>query len=138
MPTVRAAGRAFVLVCLTGLMAGSSAAAQSASGSSPSQSTAASQDPFASQAVPYSVARIARELAEPPPKDRLRLNFHVVVVGQAPPPALFTNFDLNRGPVPFGAPTQQQFLDVVTPEAFKAPAIDLGGLVKWFAHRVKP
>ncbi|MDE3155094.1 MAG: hypothetical protein KGN76_08315 [Acidobacteriota bacterium] len=118
-------------------MAGSTAAAQPPSGSSAPSRTEAAQDPFATEKVPYSIARIARALETPPPKDRLHLDFHVVVMGQAPPPALFTGFDLQNGPVPFGAPTQQQFLDVVTPEAFKAPAIPLGGVFKWLIDKAR-
>ncbi len=136
MSAVRVTGWTFALVCLAGLLAGTSAAAQSPSSSS-SSPKAASQDPFATERVPYSVARIARELeATPRRKDGLRLDFHLIVVGQAPPPRFFENFDVDHGPVPFGAPTQQQFLDVVTPEAFKAPAIPLGGIVKWLVGRV--
>jgi hypothetical protein len=78
------------------------------------------------------LSRIKRELAqaqadETSPDDPLRLRFTVEVVGTAPKIDLLEGFNV-RGPVPYGPPTHQEFLDVVTPREYRSPTVDFLGL----------
>src|SRR5688572_12571873 len=68
------------------------------------------------------LSRIKRELAQAQPDetsldDPLRLRFTVEVVATAPKIDLLEGFNV-RGPVPYGPPTHQEFLDVVTPREY--------------------
>ncbi len=66
----------------------------------------------------------------------LKLEYYIEVYGTAPKLDLFADFDLRAGPVPFSPPTHQDFLDVVTPQGFRTPAMDLNALVAWLAQRL--
>jgi hypothetical protein len=91
--------------------------------------------------LPVSVGRIRRKLAQAPTSKAagLRLEYYVEVYGKSPQIDLFTNFDPKTGPVQYGSPTHQEFLDLVTPEAFKAPTGDLLtpalALMKWLVDK---
>jgi hypothetical protein len=91
--------------------------------------------------LPVSVERIRRKLAQAPRAkgNGLRLEYYVEVYGKSPRIDLFTDFDPTVGPVQYGSPTHREFLDVVTPEEFRAPAGDLlspvVALMKWLAER---
>lgn len=67
-----------------------------------------------------------------------RLNIRVEVFGQAPPLDLLTNkdFSLVFGPVPNSAPTHREFIDFVTPQEFRAPAVPIFGLAIWAAQKI--
>jgi hypothetical protein len=92
---------------------------------------------FAQQPQPVDVSkmgidlsRIKRELAqaeESPSDDPLRLRFTVEVVGTAPKIDLLEGFSVN-GPLPYGPPTHQEFLDVVTPREYRSPTVDFLGI----------
>lgn len=97
----------------------------------------AANESYKTDAAPYSVTDVARMLAKAPPHDVLHLNYSVIVAGQAPPPELFRNFNLTEGPVPFGAPTAEQFRSLTTPDAFKTPAIPFAPLVDWLVSRIR-
>lgn len=88
--------------------------------------TAESQ-PLASVDLPVSLERIRRQLRELPEstESNLRLSYYIEVYGRAPAVDLFGGFDLHTGPVPYGGPTHAEFLDVVTPQPFRTPAVDL-------------
>jgi hypothetical protein len=83
------------------------------------------------------LSRIKRELAQAQAQaqaaeettegDPLRLRFTVEVVGTAPKIDLLEGFNV-RGPLPYGPPTHQEFLDVVTPREFRSPTVDFLGL----------
>jgi hypothetical protein len=78
-----------------------------------------------------SLERIRKELREAPPSASklLRYDFHVDVYGQNPKVDFFKDFDLSpNGPVRYGGMTHSEFLNVVTPQAFRAPSADLLGL----------
>lgn len=61
----------------------------------------------------------------------LRLDYRVEVFGKAPTPDFFKDFDPVVGPVPFGAPTHRDFLDMVTPQQFRAPMMNFSALAFW-------
>lgn len=93
-----------------------------------------------------SLERIRRELASAPRtterRDGLRLQYYVEVYGKAPKLELFTpDMNLTTAPVRYGGMTHQEFMSVVTPEEFKAPAADISGaiaaLLKWAVERKK-
>jgi hypothetical protein len=76
------------------------------------------------------LSRIKRELAqaeETPTDDPLRLRFTVEVVGTAPKIDLLEGFNV-KGPLPYGPPTHQEFLDVVTPREYRSPTVDFLGI----------
>lgn len=82
------------------------------------------------------LSKVQKGLAQGTTEERLsanglRLDYRIQVFGQAPVPDLFQNFDLVNGPVPFGAPTHKDFLNMVTPEEFRAPAANFFGLAVW-------
>lgn len=90
--------------------------------------------------LPISIARIQRKLAQLPATTTednhgLRLNYYIEVVGKAPPIDVLRDFDVNSGPVPFSAPTHQDFLSFVTPQEFSTPPFDLSALMSWLAQR---
>jgi hypothetical protein len=97
--------------------------------------------------LPVSLERIRRELLQQTrtteSRDGLRLSYYVEVYGRAPRLELFTPEDnLVNSPVMYGGMTHQEFLRVVTPEEFRAPAADISGaiaaLIKWAADKKKP
>jgi hypothetical protein len=87
-----------------------------------------------------SLARIRRELAQAEAEEstrdgQLRLQFVVEVYGQAPKIDLLRDFPLS-GPVPYGGPTHQEVLDVLTPEEFRSPMIPFSAIAVWAAHKL--
>jgi hypothetical protein len=92
--------------------------------------------------------RIKRELRILPPstaKTPLKLEYYVEVQGIAPPIPIFRPGELTTGPVPYGAPTHSDILDVLTPKIFRSPEIPVLGLaimgiqklVEWEATRAR-
>ncbi len=97
--------------------------------------------------LPVSLERIRRELIHQAARSRndshgLDIRYYVEVYGHAPQIQIFSpDEDLVHGPVPYGGMTHQEFLNLVTPQEFRAPAADLSMLpmllAKWFADREK-
>ena len=91
--------------------------------------------------LPINLGRIERQLRQSSVReehDGLRLRYIVDVYGQAPKLVLFTKQDnLLNGPVPYGGPTHQDLLQVITPQEFRAPAANFGNLFRWLADRAK-
>jgi hypothetical protein len=94
------------------------------------------------------LSRIKRELAWQRPSGApspLKLEYFVEVVAEAPPILLFQPGELTTGPSPMGAPTHADIVNLLTPEAFKAPAMPLSTiaiigiqkLVQWEARKAK-
>jgi hypothetical protein len=85
------------------------------------------------------LSRIRKQLAEAPPPDAmndpLRLHFTVEVVGIAPKIDFLEGFNLD-GPLSYGAPTHQDVLGVLTPQAFKSPVIPISGLAVAAAQKL--
>ncbi len=89
------------------------------------------------EALPVSLERIKRQLGQTPALDRetLRLNFYLDVYADKPQLDVFAGFDLHNSPVPYGAPTHQDVLDLVTPLEFRSPPADLTGILNWLVGR---
>jgi hypothetical protein len=85
-----------------------------------------------------SLSRIKRELAQAeaaataPEDGRLKFSFTVEVVGSAPKINVLEGFPVS-GAVPYGSPTHQEVLDVLTPQEFRSPAIPFSALAVWAA-----
>jgi hypothetical protein len=134
--------RAIALV-LTSILALTSSSrgqtpAASAAEEAPRQ-PAASQPPVDVSPLGVSLDRIRRELA--PARETqthdgpMKLSFTVQVIGQAPKIDLLQGFSLN-GPLPYGAPTHREVLDVVTPQAYRAPVVPLSAIAFQAAQKL--
>jgi hypothetical protein len=127
--------RSLSAVALVVVLAAAPCAASAQAPARPPQSPSApaAQAPPADPAPPpanlgVSLSRIRRELHEIPPvkSGLLRYDFHVEVYGQSPKVDFFKDFDLSpNGAVRYGGMTHAEFLNVVTPQAFRAPSGDL-------------
>jgi hypothetical protein len=88
-----------------------------------------------------SLDRIKRQLSHAQTQDEqiqddaMKLSFTVQVVGQAPKIDLLQGFSLN-GPLNYGGPTHREMLDVVTPQAYKAPVMPLSSIAYWAAQKL--
>lgn len=88
-----------------------------------------------------SLSRIKRELAQAdeaaskPDDDRLKFSFSVQVVGQAPKINFLEGFPLS-GAVPYGSPTHQEVLDVLTPKEFRSPVMPFSAVAVWAAQQL--
>jgi hypothetical protein len=60
----------------------------------------------------------------------------VQVIGQAPKIDLLQGFSLN-GALPYGAPTHREMIEVVTPQAYRAPVLPLSSLGMWAAQKLR-
>ena len=89
--------------------------------------------------LPIDIRRIQRHFRQTTvreERDGLNLRYFVDVYAQAPDIVLFTPEDnLLYGPVPYGAPTHREMLEMMTPREYRAPAADFGNLLRWLAGR---
>jgi hypothetical protein len=85
--------------------------------------------------------RIRRELAQAeaadaaPDDNRLKFSFTVEVVGSAPKIDLLQGFSL-RGGVPYGSPTHNEVLDVITPRYFRTGSVPFSAIAFWAAQQL--
>jgi hypothetical protein len=92
--------------------------------------------------LPINLTRINRALrqtSEREERDGLRLRYSIDVYGTAPRINILdpTRDNLLHGPVPYGGPTHQDMLQLVTPQEYRAPAADFSALMRWFQDRSK-
>ncbi len=92
--------------------------------------------------LPISLSRINRGLrqtSEREERDGMKLRYSIDVYGSAPPIDVLNpkQDNLLYGPVPYGGPTHQQMLQIMTPQEFRAPAADFSGLIRWLADKSK-
>ena len=91
--------------------------------------------------LPVNLKRLERELRVSTSReesDGLNIRYILQIFGQAPPLLVFTKEDnLVSGPVPYGAPTHKEIVDHITPKEYRAPAADIGALMRWLADRSK-
>jgi hypothetical protein len=91
--------------------------------------------------LPINLDRIQRQLRQSTVRDEsegLRLRYVVDVFGQAPRIELFGNRDFSlTGPAPYGGPTHNDILQVITPQEFSAPVANFGNLFNWLADKAK-
>ena len=89
--------------------------------------------------LPISLHRIHRELQQSSStetREGLRLRYQIDVYGRAPAIEFFTRADnLANGPVPYGAPTHKQMLEMMTPQEFRAPVMDFTAFMRWLADK---
>ena len=86
-----------------------------------------------------SLERIRIQLAVPATKTSgLKIQETIEVVGVAPKIELWNpeTAKLATGPVPWGAPTHRDFIDLVTPKEFKTYPMDLNALVQWLMQHL--
>ena len=97
-------------------------ACASVTGAQESRSESAATSPFVDvDRLPLNLARIQRALrqsAEREDRNGLNIRYIIDVYGTAPRIELFDpkTDDLRTGPVPYGAPTHQQMLQIMTPQ----------------------
>jgi hypothetical protein len=111
----------------------------------PAMASAGADDPPASgpqvdvSRLPINVNRIQRQLRQTTvreERDGLNLRYIVDVYGQAPKIEFFTKQDnLRYGAVPYGAPTHQDMLNLMTPQEHRAPPADFSNLLRWFSGK---
>ena len=92
--------------------------------------------------LPVSLSRIQRALresAEREERNGLNIRYIIDVYGTAPRIDILDpkTDNLRVGPVPYGAPTHQQMLEIMTPQEFRAPVMDFSALMRWFQERSK-
>jgi hypothetical protein len=122
--------RIALVLCVCSLQV-ASAAAQSSAAIDPAK-------------LPVSLQHIRDELAAQPATKAsgLKIQETIEVVGIAPKVPLWNpeTAKLATGPVPWGAPTHRDFIDLVTPQEFKNYPMDINALVQWllqhFADKV--
>ena len=146
---------ACVLACLVGFQPAVVWAQQGAGASAPAlqhkpppPGSSQGQPPPDFDALGVSFDRIKRELRLSPPstvKTPLTLEFYVEVQGTAPPILLFKPGELATGPVPYGAPTHSDVLELFTPIEFRSPSMPISSiaimglakLIQWETNRAR-
>jgi len=87
-----------------------------------------------------SLERIRIQLAAKPATkiSGLKIQETIEVVGVAPKIELWNpeTAKLATGPVPWGAPTHRDFIDLVTPKEFKTYPMDMNALVQWLLQHL--
>jgi hypothetical protein len=77
------------------------------------------------------IERTMRQASTREERDGLNLRYFVEVYAKAPNIVLFTKEDnLEYGPVPYGAPSHQEMLNMITPKEYRAPAANFGNLFR--------
>src|SRR6185436_13199979 len=119
---------------------GSAAQAQQAAGNGQPAAAAAAPQVDVNR-LPINLERIQRQLRQTTvreERDGLNLRYIVDVYGRAPRIELFTKEDnLRFGQAPYGAPTHQDMLNIMTPQEFSAPAANMGNLFNWLSRGKK-
>ena len=113
----------------------------------PVAALAQNSDPVTAKAestYPVSLERIRRGLVGASrtrgSRKGLKLEYYVEVYGRAPKIDLFTETEnVKTSPVMYGGMTHQEFLNLVTPQEFRAPAADIpsaiAALIKWATQK---
>ena len=128
---------------LYSLIQATGAAAQGASADEPAAKAATkpAESTVDVSRLPINLDRIQRQLRQSTVRDEsdgLRIRYVVDVFGQAPRIELFGGLEnALTGPAPYGAPTHQDMLQIMTPQEFSAPAANFGNLFRWLADKAK-
>jgi hypothetical protein len=128
---------------LFSLMQATGAAAQGGSSDEPAgkAATKPAESTVDVSRLPINLDRIQRQLRQSTVRDEsdgLRLRYVVDVFGQAPRIELFGGLEnALTGPAPYGAPTHQDMLQIMTPQEFSAPAANFGNLFRWLSDKAK-
>lgn len=130
-------------VLLFSLIQAVGAAAQSGSADDPAAKGDSAQpaESVDVSRLPINMDRIKRQVRQSTVRDEsdgLRLRYVVDVFGQSPRIELFGGLENQlTGPAPYGAPTHQDMLQIMTPQEFSAPAANFGNLFRWLADKAK-
>jgi len=91
--------------------------------------------------LPLDLQRLERQLRQSVEKgswDGFRLRYTVEVYGRAPRIQFFDPKEvLPSGPIPYGAPTHQEMVEVMTPKEYRAPVMDFSALKRWLEEKLK-
>ena len=108
------------------------AAAQSVVAIAAAAAPKASVAPVDVSRLPIDIRRIEqrfRQTSIREERDGLNLRYFIDVYAKAPDIVLFTKEDnLKTGPVPYGAPTHQEMLYMMTPQPFRHSVMTLGSI----------
>jgi hypothetical protein len=101
--------------------------------------TAAAETAIDASKLPLNMARLQQKLRESATQgDASRLRFSIDVVGRAPRIEIFgPDANLVFGPVPFGAPTHREMMNITTPQEFRSPVMDFSNLLRWIQSKSK-
>jgi len=133
--------RALALLLAVILAAPASVRAQGTTASAPADSKPEATPQVDASKLGVSLSRIKRELAQAeaaasvPEDGRLKFSFTVEVVGSAPKINILEGFSV-AGAIPYGAPTHQEVLDVLTPQEFRSPVIPFSAIAFWAAKAI--
>jgi hypothetical protein len=91
--------------------------------------------------LPLDLDRLERQLRQSVERenwDGFKLRYTVEVFGKAPRLQFFDPKEvLPSGPIPYGAPTHKEMIEVMTPKEFRAPAMDFSALMRWLDEKLK-
>jgi len=91
--------------------------------------------------LPLDLQRLERQLRQAPEHpnwDGFRLRYTVEVYGKAPRIQFFDPTEvLPSGPIPYGAPTHEEMIEVMTPKEYRAPVMDFSALKRWIEEKFK-
>jgi len=91
--------------------------------------------------LPLDLERLERQLRQPVEReswDGFRLRYIVEVYGKAPKIQFFDPKEvLPSGPIPYGAPTHKEMIEVMTPKEYRAPVMDFSALMRWLNEKLK-
>ncbi len=91
--------------------------------------------------LPLDLQRLERALRQSVERqnwDGFRLRYTVEVYGKAPKIQFFDPKEvLPGGPIPYGAPTHKEMLEVMTPKEYRAPVMDFSALMRWLEGKLK-
>jgi hypothetical protein len=106
----------------------------------PAEATQQAPPPVDPAKLGVSLERIRIQLAVKPAakSSGLKIQETIEVVGVAPKIELWNpeTAKLATGPVPWGAPTHRDFIDLVTPKEFKTYPMDLNALAQWLMQHL--
>lgn len=124
------------LLCI--VMSASPALGQTAGETAPvPESKAAEPLPVDPSRMGISLERIVKglrfeEMRERKTDSPLNLEFQVQVFGTAPRIDILGDYDIGKdGPLPYGAPTHQDFLNHLTPQAYRSPTVPISSVALW-------
>ncbi len=91
--------------------------------------------------LPLDLQRLERQLrasGERENWDGFRLRYSVEVFGKAPTLQFFDPKDVaSSGPIPYGAPTHKEMIEVMTPKEYRAPVMDFAAVMRWLEGKLK-
>ena len=124
---------------LTALLLVATLALPSAAFAQAAQSSPPEQPAVDASKLGVDLSRIKRELAEAGSEESsdspLKLRFTVQVIGVAPKIDVLEGFKVD-GPIPYGAPTHREFLEVVTPKEYRAGVFPISSLAALAAQKL--